>query len=182
MSIYNNNELHPLAFLSITEAVYSPVEEKERELKRAQDQAQIAANKAKNAEFEAHRQRVLSDFERDEEARKKETFISDLDNYVEDPSGYYHPSTKDREFSTEPEEGWEPGEEELLRDPENNEDLPKYEPFSKAADDLKDFKARLGSKIVSLDEIKRLEKLLSFNYNINKPKRVRNRKPSISKW
>jgi hypothetical protein len=162
---------HPLAFLA--EAVYTLNKEHERAVKKAKDAEQIAINKRKIAEDEAARQKSLSSFDRDEQARDKIAQLGDTDDFVEDPTGAvgtFKPAVPDQDPTLDV-DGWEPGEDELTGKDGPRE--PEVEPSSsKVPEALMDFRIRLVSRIITLDEIKRLEKLIRTN-EPPKPKLVK---------
>ncbi|MCI4435387.1 MAG: hypothetical protein JHC33_01070 [Ignisphaera sp.] len=177
------NQNHPLAFLA--EATYTSSEEHARAVKKAKDTEQIAINKRKLAEDEAERQRVLADFNQDDSAKSKIAQLGDTEDFVEiegsnddevDPEvlpTYAPAAPRDTRKLVDdwPEDGWQPSEDELTGKDGPRE--PEVEPSaSKVPEALMDFRIRLVSRIITLDEIKRLEKLLRANES-PKPKLVK---------
>lgn len=176
---------HPLAFLA--EAYVDTPEYKkqalERKIKDDEQRAASAPQKRSDLNIELQREKVLKDLEQD-----KRNSLEQLDpsaDYVEDESAssddpgalpVYKPAQLRDTANTQakedwPDDSWEPGEDELTGKSGPRE--PEVEPSTaKVPEALMDFRIRLVSRIITLDEIKRLEKLLKAN-EAPKPKLVK---------
>ena len=135
--------------------------------KNALDAKQIADNKKKIADFEAQRETVLADFDKDEASRN----ISQLENgddFIEDPTG----AEGTFKQAIPDQDDWEVGEPELLSKEEPTELSGQASSVGKTSTELSYLKSRLAgptAQILSLSQISRLIKAVKGRTKIGSP-------------